>query len=108
MLSNIYLLMCKWVMPPVTLTQLGSLFTGHGLKRDYVSNEEIAPAAKLAAMASEDQLFPDHGGFGWKSIEKSFQNKTGKRKKVGGAWGNTINQQVRKNRFLWQGEGVGG
>lgn len=68
-------------MPPVTLTQLGSLFTGHGLKRDYVDNDEISPSAKLAVMASEDQLFPDHGGFDWKSIEKSLKNKPGKRKK---------------------------
>jgi monofunctional glycosyltransferase len=106
-LSNLYLELCKWMMPPVTLTQLESLFTGHGLKRDYVGNDEIAPAAKLAAMASEDQLFPDHGGFDWKSIEKSLQNKPGKRKKVAGAGASTISQQVAKNVFLWQGSGIG-
>ena len=107
LLSNLYLLMCKWVLPPVTLTQLVSLFTGHGLKRDYVDNDEIAPAAKLAAMASEDQLFPDHGGFDWKSIEKSLQNKPGKKRKVAGAGASTISQQVAKNVFLWQGSGIG-
>ena len=94
-------------MPPVTLTQLVSFFTAHGLKRDYVNNNEIAPSAKLAAMASEDQLFPDHGGFDWKSIEKSLQNKPGKRKKVAGAGASTISQQVAKNVFLWQGSGIG-
>lgn len=94
------------MLPPVTLTQLGSLFTGHGLKRDYVDIDEIAPAARLAAMASEDQLFPDHGGFDWKSIEKSLQNKPGKRKKLAGAGASTISQQVAKNVFLWQGSGV--
>ncbi|MCW3107501.1 MAG: monofunctional biosynthetic peptidoglycan transglycosylase [Segetibacter sp.] len=93
-------------MPPITLTQLGSLFTGHGLKRDYVNSKEIAPAARLAVMASEDQLFPDHGGFDWKSIEKSLQNKPGKRKKVAGAGASTISQQVAKNVFLWQGSGI--
>jgi len=93
-------------MPPVTLTQLESLFSGHGLKRDYVSNEEISPNARLAVMASEDQLFPDHGGFDWKSIEKSLQNKPGKRKKVAGAGASTISQQVAKNVFLWQGTGI--
>lgn len=106
LLSNLYLVLCKWVMPPVTLTQLGSLFTGHGLKRDYVNNNEIASAAKLAAMASEDQLFPDHGGFDWKSIEKSLQSKPRKRKKVAGAGASTISQQVAKNVFLWQGSGI--
>jgi monofunctional biosynthetic peptidoglycan transglycosylase len=106
-ISNLYLVLCKWMLPPVTLTQLESLFTGHGLKRDYVDNNEISPAAKLAAMASEDQLFPDHGGFDWKSIEKSLQNKPGKRKKVAGAGASTISQQVAKNVFLWQGRGIG-
>ena len=67
-------------MPPITLTQIGSLIGGHGLKRDYVSGNEMAPAAKLAAMASEDQLFPDHGGFDWKSMTKSFQSRPGKEK----------------------------
>ena len=61
-------------MPPVTLTQLGSVVEGYGLKRDYVSWNEISPAAKLAAIASEDQLFPSHDGFDWKSIQKSISS----------------------------------
>lgn len=105
-LSNIYLLFCKWIMPPVTLTQLGSLFGGYGLKRDYINMSEIAPSAKLAAMASEDQLFPDHSGFDWKSIEKSLNGKVRKKKKVAGAGASTISQQVAKNVFLWQGSGI--
>ncbi len=106
-LSNIYLVACKWIMPPVTTTQIGSLLGGYGLKRDYVSAKEISPAARLAAMASEDQLFPDHNGFDWKSLEKSMQAKPGKSKKVRGAGASTISQQVAKNVFLWQGSGIG-
>lgn len=94
-------------MPPVTLTQLGSLFGGFGLKRDYVSANEMAPSVKLAAMASEDQLFPDHNGFDWKSIQKSLEHNTKKNKKVAGAGASTISQQVAKNVFLWQGSGIG-
>ena len=105
--SNIYLVLGKWIMPPITTTQIGSLFGGYGLKRDYISAEEIAPSAKLAAMASEDQLFPDHGGFDWTSLEKSIQKKPGKGKKVRGAGASTITQQVAKNVFLWQGSGIG-
>jgi monofunctional biosynthetic peptidoglycan transglycosylase len=67
---------------------------------------EIAPAARLAAMASEDQLFPDHGGFDWKSIEKSLKKNARKSKKVRGAGASTITQQVAKNVFLWQGTGI--
>lgn len=106
LLSTLYLVLCKWMMPPVTLTQLGSLFGGYGLKRDYVSNDEIAPSAKLAAMASEDQLFPDHGGFDWKSIQKSLQSNPRKKNKISGAGASTISQQVAKNVFLWQGTGI--
>ena len=94
-------------MPPVTLTQLGSLFSGYGLKRDYVTAEEMAPSTKLAAMASEDQLFPDHNGFDWKSIQKSLEKNAKKNKKVAGAGASTISQQVAKNVFLWQGSGIG-
>ena len=93
-------------MPPITLTQLMSVVEGYGLKRDYVDMGEIAPAAKLAAMASEDQLFPDHRGFDWKSIEKSMQQNEKKRKKIRGAGASTITQQVAKNVFLWQGSGI--
>ncbi|MDB5192581.1 MAG: monofunctional biosynthetic peptidoglycan transglycosylase [Segetibacter sp.] len=94
------------MMPPVTLTQLGSLLSGYGLKRDYVNATQISPAAKLAAMASEDQLFPDHGGFDWKSVEKSLQKNVKKKNKVRGAGASTITQQVAKNVFLWQGSGI--
>ena len=94
-------------MPPVTLTQIVSLVQGYGLKRDYINGNEIAPAAKLAAMASEDQLFPDHSGFDWKAIEKSLNKNPKKNKKTRGAGASTISQQVAKNVFLWQGSGIG-
>ena len=41
-LSLIYLFVCKWAMPPITLTQLGSLISGYGLHRDYVSWNNIS------------------------------------------------------------------
>lgn len=104
--SNIYLLLCKWIMPPITTTQIGSILGGHGLKRDYVNSREIASSVRLAAMASEDQLFPDHGGFDWKSIQKSLQTNPNKKNKVAGAGASTISQQVAKNVFLWQGSGI--
>lgn len=96
-----YILALKWVNPPVTLTQLGSLMGGYGLKRDYVSMGAIAPHAKLAVMASEDQLFPDHEGFDFKSIQKAMAYNQRKPGRVRGA--STISQQVAKNVFLWQG-----
>jgi len=95
-----YILLLKWVNPPITLTQLGSVFRGEGLKRDYTGMKNISPYAKLAVICSEDQLFPDHDGFDFKSIEKAMKHNQ-KSKSLHGA--STISQQVAKNVFLWQG-----
>jgi len=97
----IYIVLLRWVDPPITTTQLGSLLEGNGLKRDYVPLKEISPSAGLAVIAAEDQLFPDHNGFDWKSIEKAMQHNEKKPKRIKGA--STISQQVAKNVFLWQG-----
>lgn len=102
--SLLYVVICKWIMPPITITQTVSLFEGYGLHRDYVSWDEISPNVKLAAIASEDQLFPTHNGFDWNAIEKSV-NSSGKKHVRGGA-ASTISQQAAKNVFLWQGSGV--
>lgn len=96
-----YIFLCKWVDPPITLTQLGSWITGNGLKRDYVNMDEMSPYAKLAVISSEDQLYPDHSGFDWKHIEKAMEYNKRKPGRVRGA--STISQQVAKNVFLWQG-----
>ena len=76
-----YIILLKWVNPPITMTQLSSWITGHGLKRDYVGRNSISKNIKLAVIASEDQLFPDHHGFDWKSIKKAMaynQRKPGR------------------------------
>ncbi len=104
--SFLYVVLCKWMMPPITLTQLGDVIKRNGLKRDYVRWDEISPNIKLAAMAGEDQLFPDHDGFDWKAIEKSISSDPKKKKRIRGAGASTISQQTAKNVFLWQGEGV--
>lgn len=91
-------------MPPITITQINSLLGGHGLHRDYISWKEIPSNVKLAAIASEDQLFLDHNGFDWVALQKSLQS-SGK-KRVKGAAASTISQQTAKNIFLWQGEGI--
>lgn len=87
--------------PPITLTQLGSLLSGYGLSRDYISYDEMGPNIKLAVIASEDQLFPDHDGFDLKAIKRAIKYNKRHPNKVRGA--STISQQTAKNIFLWQG-----
>lgn len=97
----LYVIALKWVDPPFTITQLGSLFEGHGLSRDYVDADDMSKWAKLAVISSEDQLFPDHNGFDFKNIKKALAYNKKKPGRVRGA--STISQQVAKNVFLWQG-----
>jgi len=97
--SLLYIVFCKWINPPITITQAGSLFRGNGLHRKYVNSNDMSPNIKLAVMAGEDQLFPDHNGFDFESIQKAMKHNQ-KSKSLRGA--STISQQVAKNVFLWQ------
>ena len=97
----IYIVLLKWVNPPVTITQLMSYLQGNGLKRNYVSIEHMSSNARLSVIASEDQKFPDHDGFDWKLIEKAMEHNKRKPTRVRGA--SSISQQTAKNVFLWQG-----
>lgn len=99
----IYIIQCRWVNPPITLTQVGSLIQGNGLDRDYISIDEMSSNMKLAVIASEDQLFAEHDGFDTLAIKKAMKfNKKHPNKRRGAS---TISQQVAKNVFLWQGGG---
>ncbi|MEY5045711.1 MAG: hypothetical protein RL713_936, partial [Bacteroidota bacterium] len=97
----LYLVLLKFVDAPITITQLNSIFNGNGFKRTHVDLNEISIHGKLAVIASEDQLFPDHNGFDIKSIKKALAYNKRKPGRVRGA--STISQQVAKNVFLWQG-----
>ena len=105
--SFVYELVTKIVEPPITITQISNAF-GLGLKRDYVSWDQMSYNIKLAAIASEDQAFAEHSGFDWDAMEKSMHpKKKNKKSKIpfgGGA--STITQQTAKNVFLWQGGGI--
>jgi monofunctional biosynthetic peptidoglycan transglycosylase len=97
-----YIVLTRFIDPPITITQITSIIEGNGFKRTQLSLDQMSRSAKLAVIASEDQLFPDHNGFDIKGIERAMTfNKKKKGKKIRGA--STISQQVAKNVFLWQG-----
>jgi monofunctional biosynthetic peptidoglycan transglycosylase len=102
-LQFVYIIVCKWINPPITITQINSLLQGYGLQRDYVAFNEMSPNIKLAVLASEDQQFADHDGFDIKAIKKAMKYNKKHPTKTRGA--STISQQVAKNVFLWQGGG---
>lgn len=99
-LQLVYIVITRWIDPPITITQIVSLLKGNGLKRDYINFDEMGNAAKLAVMASEDQLFPDHNGFDVKAIRKAIKFNQKHPTRQRGA--STISQQTAKNVFLWQ------
>jgi monofunctional glycosyltransferase len=102
------ILALRWINPPTSAFMLGSrigaLVGGdHKYQTHYewVDLEQISPQAALAVIASEDQQFPFHAGFDFKSIREAVRsNANGHR--VHGA--STISQQVAKNLFLWSGQ----
>ena len=98
-----YFLLCFILNPPVTITQLSSLLRGDGLSRDYINYNKMGSNIKLAVIASEDQLFPDHDGFDLKAIKLAMKYNKRHPDKVRGA--STISQQTAKNIFLFQGGG---
>ncbi len=100
------IILYKYVNPPVTPLMIIRLveqgFNGQTLrlKNDWVSMSDMSPNLPLAVVASEDNLFMEHSGFDFESIEKAREfNKQKHGKKVRGA--STISQQTAKNVFLW-------
>lgn len=74
---------------------------GYVAHSDWVSMDEISPWMPLAAIAAEDQTFPEHWGFDVASIEKAISHNERNENRVRGA--STLSQQTIKNLFLWDG-----
>ena len=97
----------RWIDPPTSAfmltARLQALFGGqHDYRTEYqwVSLEQISPQAAIAVIAAEDQQFPFHAGFDFKSIREAVRAHE-RGGKLRGA--STISQQVAKNLFLWSG-----
>ena len=80
------------------------LFVSRGqtaIEYHWADWEDISSQMALAAVAAEDQKFPQHFGFDFESIAQALEEiEEGVRFR--GA--STISQQVAKNLFLWKGK----
>lgn len=101
-------LLMRWVDPVTSAFMMRdrtvALFTGdknYRFAHQWVDWEKISANVKVAVIASEDQKFPEHWGFDFKSMEKAWAGNHRGRKVRGGS---TISQQVAKNLFLWPGQ----
>ncbi|MDB5663370.1 MAG: monofunctional biosynthetic peptidoglycan transglycosylase [Sphingomonas bacterium] len=100
--SVLWVLVYRFVPPPVTITMLGDLAAGRGISKDWMRLSEMDPDMARAAIAGEDSNFCSHHGFDYDAISKAFvRNVEGGRIRGG----STISQQTAKNAFLWQGGG---
>ena len=102
LLSILWVVVLRFVPPPVTATMLGDIVAGRGATRDWMSLDSIDRDMVRAAIGAEDSKFCAHGGFDIDAIENAM-----KRNASGGRirGGSTISQQTAKNVFLWQGGG---
>jgi monofunctional glycosyltransferase len=102
----------RWMDPWYSAFMLDAALEARGRPKyqtDYrwVDLERISPHAAVAVIASEDQLFPFHTGFDFKSIREAVRHneRQARRKRPHIRGASTITQQVSKNLFLWSGGG---
>ena len=100
--SILWVIVLRFVPPPVTATMLGDLFAGRGITKDWMSLDAMDRDMVRAAIGAEDSKDCAHNGFDIEAIEDAM-----KRNASGGRirGGSTISQQTAKNVFLWQGGG---
>ncbi|MEQ8357652.1 MAG: monofunctional biosynthetic peptidoglycan transglycosylase [Kiloniellaceae bacterium] len=97
------ILLYRFMPPPVTPLMVIRLAEGQGFDRRWVAWDEIAPAVRQAVVASEDNLFCDHSGFDWQSLEAAAKAYAAGEQAGGGS---TISMQTAKNLFLWPSRSV--
>lgn len=101
-ISVVWVVIYRFVPPPITMTMAGDVVAGRGLHKDWMSLSDMDPDMARAAIAGEDGKFCSHDGFDREAIAKAFErNQRGGRIRGG----STISQQTAKNAFLWQGGG---
>ena len=103
LLSLLWVLVYRFVNPPITFTMLGDRLSGRHVERDWMSLERIDRDAARAAIAAEDSKFCSHWVFDQDAIAAAMMRNAKGGSVIRG--GSTISQQTAKNAFLWQGGG---
>lgn len=100
--SVAWVVLYRFVPPPITATMIGDLVQGRKLQKDWMPLSRIDPDMARAAIGAEDSKFCLHNGFDTEAIEAAAK-RNAKGGRIRG--GSTISQQTAKNAFLWQGGG---
>ncbi|MFZ2634453.1 MAG: monofunctional biosynthetic peptidoglycan transglycosylase [Desulfosalsimonadaceae bacterium] len=107
LISLVMVLFLRFIPPVASAFMVGkyceNLFASGNrtsIRYDWVDRQHISPHMVLAVVAAEDQKFPEHVGFDFRSMVEAL-----KEREEGGSLrgASTISQQVAKNLFLWKG-----
>ena len=106
----VWTLSLNLVIPPVTATMIGRSLEAswaagspRWVAHDTVAMPDFGPWIPRAAVQSEDAWFFHHHGFDFHAVEKALADAEDGLPSRGAS---TISQQVAKNVFLWQGDGL--
>lgn len=106
-LTALPVLLLRWIDPWTSAFMIGAraerVFDGElrtPNRYRWADLEQISPHAAIAVIAAEDQQFPFHDGFDFKSIREAIRRNAASHRVRGAS---TISQQVAKNLFLWSG-----
>ncbi len=107
MLTVVLVVTLRWVPPPTSavmlehrIARLVARKPGPAIRYQWTSWNSIGVSMRLAAVAAEDQKFPQHWGFDFASIVGAVEEAHDKHRVRGAS---TITQQVARNLFQWQG-----
>ena len=103
LLSIVWVLLYRFVPPPITFTMVGDMLGGRSVSRDWMSIDRMDRDMVRAVVAAEDSKFCSHWGFDQDAIAAAMRRNARGGSVIRG--GSTISQQTAKNAFLWQGGG---
>lgn len=95
------ILLYRIIPPPITPLMLIRLIEGQGLRKDWVSYENMAPSLGEAVIAAEDNLFCEEAlGFDFDALGAQLSAWWRGERPRGAS---TITMQTTKNLLLWPG-----
>jgi len=106
-LTVVPVVLLRWIPPPTSavmvekwIAAMGQAKSRHSIHYRWTRWNAISAPMGLAAVAAEDQKFPQHWGFDFDAIVDAVEEHGAKGRLRGAS---TITQQVARNMFLWQG-----
>ena len=103
LLSILWVLLYRFVNPPISFTMIGDKLEGHSITQDWMPIDRMDRNMVRAVIAAEDSKFCRHWGFDQDAIVAAMRRNAQGGKTIRG--GSTISQQTAKNAFLWQNGG---